>query len=144
MRFTDSRHSRRLTTSIVGFTLWLFLREMWQQLMTALLTLQDEEDEELDELEADEEEADAERRSRASESDGGADVQHAWDDGEGGDADADALGVSMLAAPSGGDAAADDEAPGPLPDSPAAAGTPPPPDWVARLTTPPERGDAAL
>jgi hypothetical protein len=134
--------SRAQTTSIVVFTFFLFLRELWRQLLIALLDIQDEEDDDAA-AEADDEEArtfEVNGEREASGSEGGS-VQHVWDDGDGGDGgdggDADALGEPMLAAAEGVD-----DANG---DSPAALrseGTPPPPSWVNRLATP-QAPDAA-
>jgi hypothetical protein len=119
-----------LTTSIVGFTLWLFLREMWNQLVTSLLELQDEEDDEaaaaaLDaELEEEEEayghdEAELEKHHHLTGGGGGdsdADsVQHAWHDGEeGGTLALEGVGggeeeVLALPAPPGDEDGAGDE-----------------------------------
>jgi hypothetical protein len=131
--------SRAQTTSIVVFTFFLFLRELWRQLLIALLDIQDEEDDDAA-AEADDEEArtfEVNGQHEASDSEGGS-VQHVWDDGDGGDGgDADALGEPMLAAAEGVD-----DANGDSPAAMPSESTPPPPSWVNRLATP-QAPDAA-
>jgi hypothetical protein len=140
-----------LTTSIVMFTAGLFLRELWHQLMTALLELQAEEDaDEEDELEDDDEEGRAGISMSASELMPFGGHRHAFshdheagpsgsggggggDDGAGGSGDVQPRTLWEEAA--GGQEQADGAA------SPSAA-TPPPPGWTAQLSSE-NIGDAA-
>ena len=143
-----------LTTSIVAFSFFLFLRELSRQLLNALIDIQDDED-------ADEEAAwEAEEDEWTDES--------YTDDEDGGDDDDDADGSALALRPPltqedavasgfvpegdmatgdpnlGGGAESDAEEGGgqddqtaPAPSGRAASpgGTPPPPAWVSRLAS---------
>ena len=131
-----------LTTSIVVFSFFLFLRELWRQLLNALFDLQDEQDDEQAGVAPDA--IDPEGGS----SDGGSVHEH-WDDGS------ERNGARLLGdAPpydgsGNGDGGGHHEGNGemldPEPEAHAtndAAGpsdaTPPPPSWVSRLAAPRE------
>ena len=145
------------------FTFFLFLRELWHQLLNALFEIQDEEDEaaEAEEMAADmmqHDVAEAGALGRDS-SDGGESVQMAWDDGSG-EAGAGAVGPTnggehhspqdspRDGAADGAPAAEEEEGAAEEPQQPQAgqhvqqahvAGTPPAPSWVSRLASPADK-----
>ena len=134
-----------LTTSIVVFSFFLFLRELWRQLLNALFDLQDEQDDEQAGVAPDA--LDPEGGS----SDGGSVHEH-WDDGSGGlngarhmleDAplyDGGGNGDGGYHAGNGAMAEPEPEVEAHAANEVAAPSeaTPPPPSWVSRLATPRE------
>ena len=131
-----------LTTSIVVFTFFLFLRELSRQLIQALLDIQDDEDEDLytEEEASDAEEASHHDRTRMltvrtdvsvaprgpMDSSSDSEVEM-WDDGGAGNGEPGAVGHGAHEL---GDAEAGGEG-----DGAPVNGTPPAPSWVTRLAT---------
>ena len=135
-----------LTTSIVVFSFFLFLRELWRQLLNALFDLQDEQDDEQAGVAPD-----AIGDPEGGSSDGGSVHEH-WDDGSGRNGahllqdaplyDGNGNGGAHLGY-GGHEPEAEPEQEAPAADDggdagPPAESTPPPPSWVSRLATPRE------
>jgi hypothetical protein len=160
-----------LTTSIVVFTFFLFLRELWRQLVAVLLDMQDEEEEDNMSAYGSDDEEDAEGGAAGGGGGyGGGAVVTRGHYGTGGSSDEDDHPLGMMGGgagqqrtvwdEAGGDGAGhengngngDAEAPGgehapaeeaaPEAAATATAGTPPPPSWVARLAS--REGSAKL
>ena len=134
-----------LTTSIVVFSFFLFLRELWRQLLNALFDLQDEQDDEQAGVEPD-----AIGDPEGASSDGGSVHEH-WDDGSGRNGAHLLQDAPLYDGNGNGNGGAHlgngEHEPEPEPEPEAYAtnddagpseSTPPPPSWVSRLAAPRE------
>jgi hypothetical protein len=112
-----------LTTSIVAFSFYLFLRELSRQLLNTLIDIQDEEDEDNASAAESDEEAGTFDIDSPRDHDALGLTRGVWDDASGEPGSPHVSGLDDMMGEDGSAGAHGNE------------GTPPPPTWVARLAS---------